>query len=192
MMLRAASLVALLSTPALAQDLRPADVARYENGDSLLGYALRGAFGAGSPEDVAVLVEALNGAPGPAAPVGDWKCRTIKMGGGVPLVVYRNFACRITEVSRGHWRLEKLTGSQRTQGDLWQTEGTIEYFGVGHVDGGPATNYAGLPPDDQTPVEPGQTVAVIGLFEQMGENRARLLQPGPILESDYDILYLTR
>ncbi|KNG95212.1 DUF4893 domain-containing protein [Pseudaestuariivita atlantica] len=192
-MIRATCLaLACLATPALAQDLRPADIPRYERNDLLLGNALRGALNNGAPSDVALLVEAMRGGPGPVSPVGDWKCRTMKLGDILPLVVYGNFRCRITEVERGHWRLEKLTGSQRTSGDLWETEGAVEYYGVGYVLNGPSASYDTLPPESQEPVNPGQTVAVIGFFEQMGENRARLLQPDPILESDYDILYLTR
>ena len=47
-------------------------------------------------------------------------------------------------------------------------------------------------PDDQTPQEPGQTHAQVGIFEQAGPNQARLLLPAPLLESDFDILWLTR
>jgi hypothetical protein len=63
---------------------------------------------------------------------------------------------------------------------------------VGYVDAGPATDYAGLPATDQTPVEPGQTVAQVGLFEMTSGARARLLLPSPLLESGFDILSLTR
>ena len=53
-------------------------------------------------------------------------------------------------------------------------------------------DYAGLPPDDQSPVEPGQTHAQVGHFEQVSPDHARLMLPDPILESRFDILWLTR
>ena len=185
-------LCAALPAVTAAQDIRPADEARMFGWEALMGRALKGALGGGAPQDVAVLTEALSGLPDAIAPEGDWNCRTIKMGGGLPLVVYGNFRCRITEAGPGRWRLQKLTGSQFTQGEIVFVEGDAFYFGTGYVSGGPATDYAGLPPDDQTPVDPGQTVAEPGYFEQMGPDRARLLLPDPILESDFDILYLTR
>ena len=49
--------------------------------------------------------------------VGDWKCRTIKMGGLLPAVAYSFFKCRISERDGG-LRFEKLSGSQRVSGRL--------------------------------------------------------------------------
>ena len=187
--------LALLAAPALADGplpTRAADVERLNASDALLGRTLAGALAEGPDADVAVLVEAMDGAAGPLAPAGDWNCRTLKLGGFLPLTAYGNFRCRIIELEPGRWRLEKLTGSQRTEGVIYAVEGVAEYYGVGYVDGGPAVQYEGLPPDDQTPVEPGQTHAQVGFFQQMGPDRARILLPDPILESDYDILYLTR
>ena len=185
-------LAAALAPAAIAQEIRPADSDRMFAWQEIMGRAVLGALAQGAPEDVAMLTEVLRGTPDTLDPAGDWSCRTIKMGDLLPLTVYGNFRCRITGTGPGRWRLEKLTGSQFTQGDIVSVEGDASYFGVSFVSGGPAADYAGLPPDDQTPVEPGQTVADPGYFEQMGPNRARLLLPDPILESDFDILYLTR
>jgi hypothetical protein len=182
----------LLALPALAEAPRLPDIARLEALDATLGRALKGAFAEGPREGLAVLTAALAGAPGPLDPGGDWQCRTLKLGGFLPLVAYGNFACRITPDGAGGWVLEKTTGSQRQMGTLTPQEGGALYTGVGYVSGGPAVRYDALPPDDQTPVEPGQTIAQVGLFEQMSPNRARLLLPLPLLESDFDILYLTR
>jgi hypothetical protein len=143
-------------------------------------------------EDVRTLAAVLEGPPGMLAPEGEWACRTLKLGGGLPLTVYGNFRCRITATGPERWRLVKETGSQRMEGEIIPEEPFVLYLGVGYVQGGPATDYGGLPPLDQTPVEPGQTVAQVGVFEQMGPDRARLLLPAPLLESDFDILYLTR
>jgi hypothetical protein len=160
--------------------------------DANFGASLRYALAEGAAEDVRLLAAVLEGVPGIVAPEGEWACRTLKLGGGPPLTVYGNFRCRITYSGPARWRLVKETGSQRMEGEIIPEEPFVLYLGVGYVQGGPATDYAGLPPLDQTPVEPGQTVAQVGVFEQMGPNRARLLLPAPLLESDFDILYLTR
>ncbi|RUU73976.1 DUF4893 domain-containing protein, partial [Mesorhizobium sp. M7A.T.Ca.TU.009.01.3.1] len=46
---------------------------------------------------------------------GSWRCRTIKAGGSLPLVIYGWFKCKVTDDGSG-WRLEKISGSQRTKG----------------------------------------------------------------------------
>ncbi|MGB3553453.1 MAG: DUF4893 domain-containing protein [Jannaschia sp.] len=187
-----------LGSPAFAGEgsIRDADRDRIARLDEHLGRAVREAFARGEADALDILGDALSGAaisPGSAPLEGEWSCRTIKMGDLVPIVAYGNFRCAIAAMGPGHWTLTKLTGSQRTRGDLNTREGgVIVYLGVGHVGAEPATDYAGLPPDDDSPVEPNQSVADIGLFEQMSGDRARLLQPDPVLESRFDILYLTR
>ena len=180
-----------LAGPVAAQEIRPADTARLDAYDSHLGAALAEALNGGAAGDVQLLGQAMAGEPGPMAPEGDWSCRTIKMGELSALVVYSPFRCRITAEGDG-WRLEKLTGSQRTAGHIAGGDAPGLYLGVGYVEGGPAVDYAGLPPDDQTPVEPGQTHAQVGRFEQVSPGQARLMLPDPILESRFDILWLTR
>ncbi|WP_418591840.1 DUF4893 domain-containing protein [Ponticoccus sp. (in: a-proteobacteria)] len=197
-MRRALLLAALaLTGPALAQDiasLRPADSERMAALDAHFGAAMREALAGGAPEDIAVLTQAMAGAAGPVAGLaGDWRCRTLKLGEISALVVYGNFDCRITEAGPGRWEMQKRTGSQRTEGAIVSGPGgTLTYYGVGYVAGGPAVDYAGLPPDDQTAIEPGQTVAQPGIVEQVSQTHARVLFPDPILESRFDILYLTR
>ena len=181
-----------MALPASADPVRPMDEARLADLDALLGSTLRDAFASGTPGDTAILVEALKGEAGaPEGLEGDWRCRWLKMGDLVPLVVYPDFACRMEETPSG-WRIEKVTGSQRFTGTLEEQEGGIVFTGVAYTSGGPATDYARLPRDSQEPVEPGQTVAMVGLFEQVGPRRARLLLPDPILESRFDIIQLTR
>ena len=182
----------LASLPAAAQEIRPPDATRLSAFDATLGRALRQAFGTGEAGHVAVLRETLAGAPAGIAPEGIWHCRTLKLGGVVALVAYRDFSCEITAAGPGQWKLIKTTGSQRMEGLIDARSDPAIYRGVGYVSGGPAVDYDGLPPLGQDPVYPGQTVAQIGVFEQMGHGRARLMLPAPILESDFDILYLTR
>lgn len=181
------------ASPAWAETtLRIPDLGRILAIDATFGIAMREALATGSAQDAAVLAEALRGVPGGIAPEGEWACRTIKLGGDPTLAVYGNFRCRIMPAGEGGWRIVKETGSQLFEGTFRPDETGAVYLGVGFVRGGPATDYAGLPLEDQTPVEPGQTVAQVGVFEQMGPNRARLLLPAPILESLFDIIYFTR
>ncbi len=187
-------LVALaLANPALADPTpRPADLARLQSEEAAFGRAVKQALMAGLATDIPVLLEVMRGAPRDLAPDGDWNCRMLKLGNTSPLIVYPDFRCRITGTAPDTWRIEKLTGSQRLQGEITLTEGRGLYLGVGYVGPAPSGNYASLPPDDQTPVYPGQTNAQVGCLEQMGPDRARLMLPAPLLESDFDILYLTR
>ncbi len=198
-MLKALALLACAALPSPAAEapgIRQPDALRLQSLDASLGSALRQAFAAGDGAALAVVGEALTGVPltgAEVAPEGDWSCRTIKLGGGVAVVAYGAFHCRIEKTATGRWTLTKTSGSQRLTGELTYLEGLeVRFLGVGHVGESPATGYADLPPDDQTPVEPNQTHTVAGLLEQMSPTRARLLLPAPILESDFDILYLTR
>ena len=73
---------------------------------------------AGDPAQVAEL-DALLAKPLLSLPDfdlgGEWRCRTTKVGGLSPLVVYGWFKCRVSEDGSG-WKLEKTSGSQRTTG----------------------------------------------------------------------------
>ena len=186
------ALLALLAAPASAE-VRDADQPRLQAFDAIFGRAIREALEGGAREDVSVLTEALSGEPmAGTVGVGDWKCRTIKMGGLVPLVSYQDFDCVITRDEAAQtYTLEKLTGSQRTIGTLTPRAQDMLYTGVGYVGATPAATYGDLP-DEQATLEPGQTHPQVGYFEQMSETRARLMLPAPLLESHFDILYLTR
>lgn len=183
---------ALAEAPLRPEGLRAADVPRWDGYEAALGRALAEALAAGAPTDVTLLVEGMAGAAQPLDPAGDWSCRMLKLGGLTPLTAYAPFRCRITPAGPGTWRIEKLTGSQRLSGTITLDDGGAPYLGVGYVEGGPAMGYAELPAGDQAPVEPGQTVAQVGRFEQAGPDRARLLMPLPLLESEFDILLLSR
>ena len=182
----------LWGLPAVAETvIRPPDAARLDSLDAAFGAAVRAALAKGAPEDIRALAAALEGVPGPVAPGGSWSCRMIKLGGPAPLAVYRTFRCRIAADGTG-WRIVKETGSQRLEGRIAEDGGRWIYLGVGYVTGGPAADYAGLPAHDQAPVEPGQTVAQVGIFEQVSATQARILLPLPLLDSGFDILALTR
>ncbi|MGJ8546533.1 MAG: DUF4893 domain-containing protein [Sulfitobacter sp.] len=197
--LRAASpflLAFLPSVPALAgppalSDMRPHDAAKLDRFETTAGAALLEAFAAGSAPDRSALATALSGTPIVAydpSIVGDWSCRTIKLGGLTGLTAYSPFSCRIT-LSETGYVFEKLTGSQRTAGRLGLRDGRAVYLGVGFV--------ADTAPPDYTALEPGFTgngtiAPQVGLFERVSDSRARILFPQPAVESDLDILELTR
>ena len=190
--LTALALCAALTGPALAQDtLRPEDAARLEGYSSSLGQSLIEALAGGSSADVSALTNALSGQPDVAfdeSLAGNWKCRTIKMGGIGPLVVYTPFDC-VFEIAAGGFTFEKLSGSQRTKGSIQLRDGRAIYVGVGFVAGQNPPAYADLPADFTSD---GTIQTQVAVFERISPTRARLLFPSPAVESDFDILELTR
>lgn len=190
-MIRLFSALILLASAAAAQDIRPQEADRLAAYDATAGRAVLNALAGGSLGDVDLLQEALSGTPVPALQTtlpGDWKCRTLKLGGVQPLVSYAPFDCRITP-DGATFTFEKLTGSQRTRGTIQLTDGQMIYLGVGYVDGENPPAYGDLPPGFQggSAVQPQ-----VGVVEQSGPDRLRILFPAPVVESDLDILYLTR
>ena len=119
---------------------------------------------------------------------GAWRCRTIKLGGVTPDVVYGWFRCRIS-LKGGAPTFEKLTGSQRTSGFLYPQGGGFVYLGASYVTGEKPHRYsgngaeagAGATPDDQ-----------IGLLSLLADGRARLELPYPLQESTFDVIELKR
>ena len=182
----------LLGPPALAQaDLRPEDALRLQGFTQAAGDALLQALAGGATGDVAALSKALSGTPQiafDASLVGDWNCRTMKLGGISPLVVYTNFKCRFTASDTG-FAFEKLSGSQRTRGTITLRDGRAVYIGVGFVAGEDPPDYADLPTDFQSN---GTIQTDIAIYERTSPSRARLMFPSPAVESDFDILELTR
>ena len=183
--------VILSVSPAFADTIRPADEARYNALPYLLAAATAAARDGGAAPDVAVLDEVLAADWQFQDPAGDWNCRTLKLGGITALTVYPNFKCRITDLGDASWQIEKLTGSQRQIGTAYLGEAGLIYLGVGHTGDTPAVTYGDFQ-DEQSPMDPGQTVPQVGVLETLSTTRARLMLPAPLLESDFDILYLTR
>ncbi|APE44293.1 DUF4893 domain-containing protein [Sulfitobacter alexandrii] len=183
----------LTATAAPAQvDLRAADAARLDGFESAAGRALLQALAGGAEGDVAALVTALSGTPQVAFDetlAGDWSCRTMKLGGISALVVYTDFRCRFTLRPDGTFAFEKLTGSQLTHGTISFREGRAVYVGVGYVADETPADYADLPADF---VSDGRVQTDVAVFERVSPRRARLMFPAPAVESDFDILELTR
>ena len=153
--------------------------------DTVMAEAVAEARAGGAPEDVKLLEDALAGTPLPLAegfdPTGDWKCRTIKAGGGLPLVAYGWFKCRISDDGAG-WMLQKLTGSQRTKGMFYTLSATrLAYLGAGHFGYETPRRYGEDAKHDQ-----------VAIAERRAENRLILLFPAPQFESKLDVLLLER
>lgn len=186
------SLIALCLATGLARAdgvldklITPFDKDRLAKFDATATAALAEARAGGSKEDVAVLDAALSGKPLPVAEgydaSGNWKCRTIKAGGTLPLTVYPWFACRISDDGAG-WFLEKLTGSQRTTGRFYTLSATrLAYLGAGYVNGEKPRKYGQDPKENQ-----------VAIAEQRGPNKLLLMFPAPQYESKLDILLLER
>lgn len=181
----------LSALPAFAQEIRPQEQARLDRFERLAGTALLEAMAGGSDGDVTALTTALSGLPQVAfdpSLQGDWNCRTMKLGRGVPLVVYSNFKCSMTLDITGV-TFEKLSGSQRTAGRIEMRDGRAVYLGVGYVADIAPQSYADLAPDFEGT---GTVTPDVAVFERVSETRARLMFPAPVNESDFDILELTR
>ena len=182
---------ALLAAPAVAQDIRLQEQARLDRFERVAGTALLEAMAQGSVTDVTALGMALSGLPQVAfdpSLQGEWRCRTIKLGGNPALVVYSNFKCRMTLDNTGV-TFEKLSGSQRTSGRIEMRDGRAVYLGVGYVASEAPQAYVDLDPEFEGS---GTITPDVAVFERISENRARLMFPAPINESDFDILELTR
>ena len=151
----------------------------------------KGLAEAQSGGDMVAIHEALD--PAPAAISGDaltgeWRCRTMKLGGMAPSVVYKWFKCRIENRGGGLF-LEKLTGTQRMGGFLYPDAKGFVYLGATSAMHEPPHAYPGngasagaqATPDDQ-----------IGLLSASSAHEARVEFPYPVQESTFDILELRR
>ena len=156
-----------------------------------LDEASRGA----SPSDLAAIdsvIHAQATTASPSALTGTWRCRTIKLGGLTPDVIYSWFRCRISERG-GALFFEKLSGSQRTSGFLYSEGSGYVYLGASYV-----TAYG---PPEKPPVYSGRGASAgaaatpddqIGLLSLLADGRARLELPYPVQESTFDVIELKR
>jgi hypothetical protein len=139
---------------------------------------------AGDPADIARL-DALLAKPLSSFSdkdlTGNWQCRTIKVGGTSPLIVYGWFKCKVSDDGSG-WRLEKTSGSQRTKGRFFDDgEKRSIYLGSFYVNNDPAKPYGSGPTSDQ-----------VGYAFRNGPNAWRIEFPAPYYESKLDILEFKR
>jgi len=112
---------------------------------------------------------------------GNWQCRTIKVGGISPLVIYGWFKCKVTDDGSG-WRLEKVSGSQRTKGRFFDDgEKRAIYLGSLSVNDDPAKPYGSGPQSDQ-----------VGYAFRNSASEWRIEFPAPYYESKLDIMEFKR
>lgn len=112
---------------------------------------------------------------------GNWKCRTIKAGGIGPLVVYGWFKCRVSDDGSG-WKLEKISGSQRTAGRFFD-------------DGAKRSIYLGsfsVNNDKPKPYGSGQESDQVGYAFRSSATEWRIEFPAPYYESKLDIMEFRR
>lgn len=110
-------------------------------------------------------------------PDGNYRCRTIKLGGMLPLTAYNYFACRISD---GGTFIEKTSGSQRFTGTFDAADGGLFYHGVLHYNNDPVGTYGADPGMDQ----------VGCLYKLAGQDVYRLEKPYPLYESLHDVIEL--
>lgn len=138
--------------------------------------------GSGDLSSVGDLIDPGAGMRGAEPPVGDYRCRTVKLGnqgrGGLGYVVYGWFDCRVERTANG-LRFSKLTGSQRQTGLLFPESATRMVFlgGLALADEPNASSYGQNAERD-----------VVGVWERFGDRRWRLVMPWPVYESTLDLL----
>ncbi|HEX6376068.1 MAG TPA: DUF4893 domain-containing protein [Allosphingosinicella sp.] len=119
-----------------------------------------------------------------APPTGDYRCRTLKLGGQseglLDYVAYPHFDCRIT-AGAGAMDFVKLTGSQRPVGRLFADSDRRLIF-LGTLQLGDERGILRYGHDRQRDM--------IGLLERVGERRWRLAFPYPAFESTLDVIEL--
>jgi hypothetical protein len=165
--------------------LTSADKTRLDGLAATREEALAAARAGGEAGDVGVIDAALAGDALPFDerfdPTGEWRCRVIKTGGTVPLVVYGWFRCRISDDGAG-WMLQKLSGSQRTQGRFYtQSDTQLVYVGTGFIAGQPAGRYGQDASRDQ-----------VAVATRRAAGRIVLEFPQPAVESVLDVMVLER
>jgi hypothetical protein len=161
---------------------------RYARRDAAWRLALEQArrqAGSGDLESVGDLIDPGAVRGGVTPPVGDYRCRTVKLGSqggeaGLGYVVYGWFACRIEQTPRG-LKFSKLTGSQRPSGLLFpETDRQMVMLGSMALSTEPAANSYGQRPDRD----------LIAVLERIGPERWRLVLPWPQYESNLDLIEL--
>lgn len=161
-----------------------ADISQFD-GDRMMGFDLSRIRGLGeamlgeNASERAIVSELFAPAIEPLErlPDGDYRCRTIKLGGLLPLVAYGFFDCTVSGKGK---LLDKTSGSQRFSGQLLPTEGAIFYVGALHYGDEDPIPYGNDPERDQ----------VGCIYRLAGAERYRLELPSPQFESVHDVIEL--
>ena len=120
---------------------------------------------------------------------GDWRCRIMKVGGLAPAKVYPWFSCRVSQREDGLF-FEKRNGSERLSGYIEEGPNGLILLGALSVRDEAPNLYSGgreggagarSSSNDQ-----------VGLISSLGDGRARIEFPYPLIESTYDIIELRK
>jgi len=150
--------------------------------------ALRDARAAGHTADIereGVLLHPDAALLRPAPPVGDYRCRVIKVGAQDDLlnyIAYPAFRCRIRPERDGRLSFVKLTGSQRPIGFIYP-DGTRRMIFLGTMQLGDERRSLRYGVDEERDMA--------GIVERIGDRRWRVVFPRPAFESIVDVLELT-
>jgi hypothetical protein len=162
-----------------------ADKARLADYATTRAEAIAEAKQGGSQGDIAVLDAVIGKKPltfrDGFDPTGRWKCRTMKLGGMLPLTIYDWFDCRISDDGSG-WYLVKSSGSQRTSGRFYDDgDDRLVYLGALHYSREKPIDYGKDAERDQ-----------VAYVFRTGPEELRMEFPAPKFESKLDILELKR
>jgi hypothetical protein len=144
----------------------------------------------GGYNDLTSIMEGTLAPADPAKLKGKWNCRTIKAGGPFAgFVVYGWFRCEVRERD-GRLFFEKLTGSQRMSGFLYERDDKSWVLLAAPNEGhsGPIRAYSG-PAGGITDPQLMDEPAIAALLE---DGRARIVFPWPELESTFNVLEMKR
>ncbi|MEP9371585.1 DUF4893 domain-containing protein [Mesorhizobium sp. KR1-2] len=173
-----------LATGEIERLIKPAERARLKQFDAIRKTALEQAHLSNSASDVATLDAVLARKPiffSGFDMTGNWQCRVIKTDGTSPLVIADWGKCRVTDDGSG-WRLEMLTGSQRTSGRFFTDSDTrLTYLGTRHFASEKPQRY---------PLGPGRDE--VGYTFRTGTDEWRIELPARRYESAFDILEFKR
>ncbi len=157
------------------------DAKRMAKFDTSRDRGLAEAGQAQSSDDRAILAEIFVGEEKlTQLPDGRYRCRTIKLGGLLPLVIYNYFDCAVRDNGT---TIEKLTGSQRFIGSLTPSGDALFYAGALHYGDEQPMAYGADADRDQV----GCIVRISGEDEKY-----RLEMPAPRRESTHDVIELVR
>lgn len=144
-------------------------------------------------ELVGIMEETLSPAD-PEKLKGQWNCRTIKAGGPFAgFVVYGWFRCEVTEKD-GRLFFEKLTGSQRQSGFLYERDEKSWVLLAAPNEGhsGPIRAYSGPEGPEKEKVTDPQMIDQPAIVSLLEDGRARAVFPWPELESTFNVLEMKR
>lgn len=191
--LYAAILALTLATPALAQSWQE-EISSYDRDrlSDLQQSRAKGMAEAARGSDMGTIrsvMDAEGSGVSEGAIEGTWRCRTIKMGGMTPSVVYSWFRCRIRDTRNGLY-FEKVTGTQRLSGYLDGYDGgRMLLLASMTVNNERPRPYSGGNTGVGAPTTHSDTV---GVLSRIGPNRLRIEFPYPFYESTFDVMELRR